>query len=60
MADTLTRCEHCGEFNCSDAECGELISECSNCGEPECEGWCDDCGEYRCDPDCTCDDWSDE
>jgi hypothetical protein len=34
--------------------------DCSNCGEPECEGWCDDCEDYRCEPDCTCDDWSDE
>lgn len=43
------------------ADCAEpLEGHCSNCGECSCEGWCDDCGEYRCEPDCTCDDWSDE
>jgi hypothetical protein len=39
-------------------ECGD--ESCSNCGEPECEGWCDDCEGYSCEPDCTCNDWSDE
>lgn len=27
MADTITRCEHCGEFNCTDPDCAELIEE---------------------------------
>jgi len=40
-------------------ECGNSDELCSNCGEPECEGWCDDCEDYPCEPDCTCDDWSD-